>query len=337
MKCVVVLFYFKAYFFVTLREPSVVSLVADIVPPEARGRYLGRVNKATGIVAMITMLVAGFFISAIGDASQTAYAILFMLAAAFGYITMWSFSTMTEPRRTTNHHYTLKDVFKFKQPFSGFCARAMFFRFSAYLASPFASAYMLRDLHLETRFFGIATATYVLSQILFYRPMGKLADRFGDRVLIVIGVLGTAFTMFLWFNIRADTLWLIWPTQIMSGAAWAATELAFYNVVLDVTDKKTRPLQIAQYSMLVASAQAVGPIVGGILADSAGLWLITGIPFVFLLSSGMRLISGVLFLSMHEPRLKHQYSFRDIVRVARLQRMQHRVQVLPYKQGQKYK
>ncbi len=310
---VLVILYFINQFFITLREPSVVSLTADIVEERKRGAYFGRVNRATGAAALVATITAGWFITRMGDTSQLGYSLLFGAGALFGYAAMWSFSTMTEPRRVGNSHYTVKDVLRFDGSFRHFCFRASFFWFAAKLASPFVSAYILRDLGLSVVLFGLAIALQQLTMIVFYRPWGKFSDRYGDRALALIGLVGTSIVMFLWFNIRPDTLWLIIPTQILSGLVWAATETALYNLVLDMTDRRHRPLQVAQYSIFNALAQAIGPIAGGILADSAGLWMISGVPLVFLASSILRFAASLLFIGMHEPRIKRQYSMRAIL------------------------
>ncbi|MEK6822808.1 MAG: MFS transporter, partial [Nanoarchaeota archaeon] len=114
---VLVILYFINQFFITLREPSVVSLTADIVEERKRGAYFGRVNRATGAAALVATITAGWFITRMGDTSQLGYSLLFGAGALFGYAAMWSFSTMTEPRRVGNSHYTVKDVLRFDGSF----------------------------------------------------------------------------------------------------------------------------------------------------------------------------------------------------------------------------
>lgn len=305
-------FFFFNQFFLALREPALVSLVADIAPAQ-KATYFARVNRATGAAGMIATLAAGFFLQWMGKTNPLGYTLLFLVGALFGYITMWSFGTMRERDGIQHVHHSLRDIFRYDGVFRSFCLRASFFWFAARVGGPLVTAYMLRDLGLPLPVYAASTAVYTISQIVFYKPLGRIADRFGDRLLALIGVFGTSGVMMLWFLITPSTTWLIWPTQIFSGLVWAATELSLFNLLLDVSTKENRPLQTAQYSTMAAIAQAAGALLGGFIVKSEGIGLLVGIPLVLLVSAGLRFAAGMLFVQLRAVPMKTRHSVSSVL------------------------
>ena len=310
----IVLFYFAARFLEGLRDPANVTLVAELATDRTRGHFVGRYNRAIGIAGMIATLFAGWFIVSVGAQSQFTYALLFGIGAIFGYAALWSFATISDPNGCRHKHYTFSDIMRVDGSFRRFCFRASAFWFAAYLASPLVTVYMLRNLGMSPLYYGIASALQILIQSVMYPRFGRMADKYGDRPVAIIGVMGTSLVTLLWFTITPDRLWLVWPAQIVAGISWAAVEPALFNILLDKTNAEYRPLQTAQYRIFTATAQAVGPVVGGMIADGPGFLMMSGIPLVLMLSTLLRAGSGMLFVQMHEPRLRKQYSMRYVFR-----------------------
>jgi MFS family permease len=310
----VVVFYFTARFLEGLRDPSTVTLVAEMATDKTRGQFVGRINRSIGIAGMVATLFAGWFIGAVGSQSQFTYALLFGIGALFGYAALWSFYTVEDKDKCRHKHYSLRDVLRVDGSFRRFCFRSSAFWFAAFIASPLVSAYMLRDLGMSTLAYGMASALQIFIQSIMYPRFGRMADKYGDRPVAIMGIMGTSLVTLLWFTITPETLWLVWPAQIVAGISWAAVEPALFNILIDKTNKEWRALQTAQFRIFTATAQAVGPVVGGMIADAPAFMAVSGIPLVLLLSTLLRAGSGLLFVQMHEPRLKKQYSVPYVFR-----------------------
>lgn len=298
-----------------VRDPSLTSLLGTIVKPRTQGVFVARVYRTMGITGMITLLAAGWYISASGQVSEMTYALLFGAAALFGYATLYSFSTITVDAPPSKNHYALRDIIAQDGPFRKFCLRSSVFWFAAYLASPLIGAYMLRDLGMSPALYGVAVALQTLVQSATYRPWGRIADKYGDRPVAIIGILGTSLVTLLWYIITPATMWLVWPAQIIAGLAWAATTPALLNFLLDYSTPERRPIQNAQYAMFAATAQATGALAGGLLADAPAFLPVVGIPLVLLIATTLRVSSGMLFIGLEEPRQHHhQYRMGYVVK-----------------------
>ncbi|MBW2969013.1 MFS transporter, partial [Candidatus Woesearchaeota archaeon] len=179
--------------------------------------------------------------------------------------------------------------------------------FSYALASPLFVVYILQNLGLSYKIYIGTIIIASILKIVANRHWGKITDRYGDKPVAVLSILGTAIVPFLYLFITEKTLWLIVPAQIISGIAWAGVNLTMFNLLLDFTSPKTRATEIAQHNIITAFPLIIAPIAGGILADHIKHFIIAGIPFVFLVSSILRLASAWLMHHIKEPRSKKEY------------------------------
>lgn len=304
----IVLFYFLNYFFVALREPSLVSLIGESVPRKETGRYFAGVNTLQVFIGMCAILAAGSWLDWTGKTNVISYVIMFLTAAAFGYIAMGEFGRMQEPARKPKR-YTLLQAFKVDGAFRAFVMKAGLFWFAVYVGSYLTNAYMLRDLALGTSAFAVLIVLQLVAKVLCYGVHGRMADRYGDKPVAIIGVFGTALVMLLWFFVRPGaSWWVLAPVQLFSGVAWAAVDIALFNLLLDYSKDSTRPMQTAQYSTVAASMNVLGSLTGGVLASMGSIWFLpAGIPAALFISFVLRMLAAGPFLSLREPRPKHEF------------------------------
>jgi len=85
-----------------------------------------------------------------------------------------------------------------------------------------------------------------------------------------------------------------------------------FNLLLGLTTPQKRAQQVAIYAMLIAVPNIIAPLIGGIIADYGTLWIIHGIPLVFLTSFIVRLFTSVLVYTIHEPRAKKTYTITHV-------------------------
>jgi len=189
------------------------------------------------------------------------------------------------------------------------------FSFSFMLASPLIAVYMLKELNLGYQFYGIAIAVATLAKIVFSHPIGKLTDKFGDKPFAIIGHFGTALVPLMFLGITPETIWLVIPVQIYAGLVWAFVDITNYNLLLDLSDARTRALQIAEFNIYANVPRVVAPILGGWMSESI-TWVLAGIPLIFVLSSIMRFLSTFILFYIKEPRAKQEYPLIYVMRQA---------------------
>ena len=141
------------------------------------------------------------------------------------------------------------------------------------------------------------TAGANLVMMLFW---GKLADRFGNRALLLLVGILVAVTPLFWLATgeNAISIWLWLPLlHILGGGTWAAIDLCNNNIQLGIASVKHQAAYFAVAAAIAGVSGALGTTVGGYLAQFADYG---GIPGLFALSSVVRLIALLPLVSVHE-------------------------------------
>lgn len=113
---------------------------------------------------------------------------------------------------------------------------------------------------------GLLTSVYALMQLVFAPLWGRLSDRFGRKLLLLLGIAGYATAQAL-FGIAAN-LWLLYAARIVGGIFSAATVTTATAYIADKTDAETRTRGMAWLGTAVSLGVVVGPALGGVLARS---------------------------------------------------------------------
>ena len=85
---------------------------------------------------------------------------------------------------------------------------------------------------------GFVVSIYALLQFIFSPFFGTISEKYGRKPLLVIGVLGTALTHFL-FAI-ASSLWVVYFARALAGILLAVTLPTGMAYVSDSTSKERR-------------------------------------------------------------------------------------------------
>jgi MFS family permease len=312
-------FYFLNQFFVALRDPALTSLIGQSVPKAEKGRYFAQVNKLQVSIGLVAILVAGAWLDYAGKTNALSYVFMFLAASVFGFIAMGQLSRMREmPMR--EQKFTLLDAFRVDGEFRRFVMRAGLFWFAIYVGSFLTGAYMLKDLGLAGTAYAALVVMQLVAKVACFGFFGRMADKYGDKPVALLGVFGTALVMLFWFLIRPGTPWPVMASvQLFAGIAWAAVDISFLNIVLDLTKNNTRAMQQAQYATVASVVNVLGSLTGGLLASGLVLsflpagWLVTGIPAALFVSFLLRMVAAVPFLSLKEPRGKHEHHLNEIL------------------------
>jgi MFS family permease len=129
----------------------------------------------------------------------------------------------------------------------------------------------------------------ILSSFLPSR-LGRLADRFGRKPLMVVGLVGGALASALIPHLRSlFLLAVLWAVESVGYAASVPAERAF---VADVAGDDTRGSSYGLYTFAYFLGALVGPVAGGWLYDNSG----HATPFY--LNTAVLLLGAALVLSM---------------------------------------
>jgi MFS family permease len=187
--------------------------------------------------------------------------------------------------------------------------------FSVALASPFFTLYMLRDLAFSYLELTAVGALYVLMQFFALRGWGRLADAYGNRLILHITSLVFPLLPVLW--VLLPTFWLVLAIQMLAGTCWAGFSLAANNSLYDVAPVGKRAGYSAWFQTVSHGAIFVGALLGGVIATHAPTAVaIAGTTFEFasglwatmLVSSAARALTAATLL----PTLRELRSVRTL-------------------------
>jgi MFS family permease len=174
--------------------------------------------------------------------------------------------------------------------------------FAFNLSTPFFNLYMLDTLDLDVSWVTIYGSFEAGAGMLMLLLWGKLADKVGNRtILFLVGILVATIPL-LWVGIGVDSLsiWLWLPLlHILIGGTTAAIELCSNNIQLGIAPPRMQSVYFATAAAVAGGCGAIGTTIGGFLAENA---FIGGLPGLFMMSVGFRLIALVPLLFVQEAR-----------------------------------
>ncbi|NMG21118.1 MFS transporter [Brasilonema bromeliae] len=285
---------------------------AVLVPQRLRGRYFGFRNSLVSLTNLIGVPLLGLAVSKWPYGTLQGYGVVLVLGVVFGLSSLVSQFWLTD----VNPQLLKVAGSETSQAQSGgidlsFLKDANFLKFVFYIAiwcfavnvsAPFFNLYMLDNLEIDisvvTIYNGIATGANMLLLLLW----GKLADRIGNRPLLVfVGVL-VGVTPLLWLGTGADSisLWVWFPLlHVLTGGTWAAIDLCTNNLMMAVAPLGNQSKYFAITGAVAGVSGAIGITCGSFLATQAGAGGLLGL---FVLSGVLRLFALLPLLFVQEER-----------------------------------
>jgi MFS family permease len=318
-----------------LGAASWLSWVAMIVPRQLRGRYFGIRNSAASLTNLVCVPMAGLFVSHWYGGSLQGYGVVLLVGIVFGIVGLGCqyFQVDMNPRLQNTYYGKLPQTNEIEQearellagskeessdgdstppvaPASSIWKNSNFLRFLLYfsfwalavnLSGPFFNLYMLDTLDLDVSYVTIYNSLQAGATLLMLILWGKLADKIGNRpILICIGIL-VAATPLLWLGIGVNRLdiWLWLPLlHILTGGTWAAIDLCNNNIQLAIAPTKNQSIYFAIAAAVAGGSGALGATIGSFIIQFAQFGGLLGL---FALSSLFRLVALMPLLFVKEP------------------------------------
>ncbi|MEA5515237.1 MFS transporter [Nodularia sp. UHCC 0506] len=307
-----------------LGSASWLSWLAMIVPQKLRGRYFGIRNSAASLTNLLCLPLAGLAISHWQGGTLQGYGVVLLIGIIFGIIGLGCqyFKVDVNPQlQNTVCNYPVQDEFSSElicssnsipaqnQLFSSiwkntnfliFLLYFSFWMFAVNLSAPFFTLYMLDTLNLDISWVSLYSSLQAGANLLMLILWGKLADKIGNRpILIFVGIL-VAVTPLLWFEISTNHLglWLWLPLlHILTGGTWAAIDLCTNNMQLEIVPIKNQSIYFAIAAAMAGAGGALGTTLGSLLAQFTNCGGFLGL---FALSGLLRLVALVPMIFLRE-------------------------------------
>ncbi|MBF2026869.1 MAG: MFS transporter [Oscillatoriales cyanobacterium C42_A2020_001] len=334
---------FVTHFVGALGSASWLSWLATLVPRRLRGRYFGVRNSAASLTNLLSVPLLGWLVSSWYGGSLQGYGIVVILGVIAGLVSLgFQFfmvdvnpqvqqqegdektggrrqeaedrkQKLTNPQSSAlSTQHSAIDLSLLKD--SNFLFFLLYFglwMFAVNLSAPFFNLYLLDSLHIDLRWVTIYNSLQAGANLVMLVLWGKLADRIGNRPLLLgIGVL-VAVTPLLWLGTSGNdvSLWILFPAlHLLAGGTWAAIDLCNNNLQLGVAPVRNQATYFAIAAAVSGVCGALGTTAGGFLVEYANYG---GIPGLFALSGVVRLGALLPLMLVHEQRGQ---SFRQMMR-----------------------
>ena len=291
---------------------SWLSWMAALVPQRLRGRYFGFRNSAVSLTNLIGVPLLALVVSNWPGGRVQGYSAILLVGIGLGITSLVCqfFMTDVNPKLVHATHSDVGEGSHIGTIFS-FLKDANFLRFLVYsglwsfavnVSAPFFNLYLLDNLSIDVSVVTLYNSLGAGANLLMLVFWGKLADRVGNRpIMLAVGIL-VALTPLLWLEAGTAPifLWVWFPLlHIIGGGTWAAIDLCSNNLLMGVAPLLHQSIYFAIAAAVPGVTGAMGITVGGILATVTNFG---GLPGVFALSAILRLAALLLLVFVREQR-----------------------------------
>jgi MFS family permease len=302
------------------------SWMAVLVPRQLRGRYFGLRNSAATLTNLISVPLMGWMLSKWFSGSIEGYGFILLLGVVAGLVSLWFQNFMVdvnpqaEPLAVMHPHSPAAQVVSVPSdrktllqsiPFSEIWQNTNFLKFLLYfnfwtfavnLSTPFFNLYMLDNLKLDISQVTLYNSLMAGANLATLVLWGKLADRIGNRPILLSVGIAFALTPLLWLITDAQPIsfWVWLPLlHLAIGGTSAAIDLCASNLQLGVAPIHNQSTYFGVVAAFAGISGALGTTAGGFLAQYGSY---SGLLGLFALSAMLRLGSLLPLIFVREER-----------------------------------
>lgn len=295
-------------------NPLWMSWMGDYLPHQGLSAFWGARHQWQQWAAAATLAGSALVIFKLGLSPMTSFSVLIIAGAVLGTIDVLTFLWVEEPPMTRAKSPRLRDVLRapYQHPvYRSFITFTCYWHFAAMVGAPFISMYLLE--HVGMSLFGVLlmwSASWA-GGALFSRGMGRLAERYGQRPILILCTALKPLNMLALLVCPRDPVLaftFLVPVFMVDAVLNAGINIGSNGYMLKHTPSENR-------AMFVAAGTALAGMIGGVTAILAGLalrqlegWTLTyagytavGFHVLFVISLALRLAGVHLARALHEP------------------------------------
>jgi MFS family permease len=243
------------------------SWMGDLVPTDIIGRFFGKRTLVSTASATLSALVIGVVLDRINN--MTGFAIVFAGGAVFGLVDICTFffikhPPLPQPKSKPSLLGIIKEPFRNKN-YMSFVVFATVYAFGVNVIVPFFNTYMLETLKMNYLMINLAcTVTTGITTILVVRQWGVIADRYGNRPVLLLTALCITFVPLPWLLTTPTNCYWIFLANTFSGLTWSGYNLAVFNESIWLAPEHNRSAYTACYTFFTSAiGTALAYVCGG--------------------------------------------------------------------------
>ncbi len=291
--------------------PAWSDMIARCFPVERRGLFFGFTSFVGTGLGAIGAIFSGWLLVTYPFPTNFAYA---FLIAAVATSLSWFFIALTrEPvphapalsrQQTGQSRRKIRQILQGDSNFRRFLL-ARLLATTGSMGAGFLTVAAVERWHLADSTVGIFTTALLIGQTIGNLVAGLLADRFGHKLALELGIGATVAAYGLaWWAPNPD--WY-YPLFFLIGAANGISIVSGVLIALEFSLPKHRPTYIGIANTAVGIGNALGPIIGGLLATVSYIWLF-GASALIALAALL-----IMIFSVREPRGQREFFVVDEV------------------------
>jgi HEAT repeat protein len=289
--------------------------IAELIPSGARGFYFARRNGIAAIVGASVGIVGAILLDAFRERGleKEGFTSIFALALVCGAISWIYFAKMGDLKRPNPQRQSLRDgLAAVKRPF----ADRKFGIVLLFLGVTMAGqtfpgnlfvAYARESLSLDYKVIQGTAVFMALGNIAAAGAWGFLADKFGNKPLLVFSGLGLCLSPLPWIfcipgHVAFDAALLL-SGHFFIGVTWAGINLCQFNLMLETAAPEDRANYIGAGATVTALVGGVAPLAGGAVMELLRneTSAVAAYRWVFVIAIGLRIIALAFLAPVREP------------------------------------
>ncbi len=287
---------------------SWMSWVQEWVPVRLRGKYFGRRNRLLQVSQITFLLLSGWLL---GKLSGSVLAFQILLGCA---VVLRIGSVLLQRRIQAESPIDDRAEIKLSwrdqasvlfsiKPFLWLMTYGAAWGFAASTFGPFYAVFMYKELGLTVQDVSMIVILASLGGAVSAPAWGALADRFGNKPVMLFCMIAWQVQNFLWCVLTPTNSWMLYGMWTYGGVMGAGFVLALFNLQLKIIPPHAKTLAISTNLAFTSLVTAMGPIVGGevlqhlLHEDKSSLAVYHR---VFLVLPVLGLLACVLLTRVHE-------------------------------------
>ncbi len=265
------------------------SWMADLIPESVRGRFFGRRHQINLMSTAVASVAASLVLERVDASSHVLYFIIFLVGATLSVIDPILFWWVPEPARPPRPQRTFRQTLAtYFRPLRdrNFAALAWTQGINTFLVSmplPFIVLYQ-RGERINGQYIGCGISLQFLAAMsvlglvttaLVTTQWGRLADRIGHRTVYLLGRLWILTTVPYFFMGPDNYVWLLPLQLLIQSLVSAGVFVAMQNLMIGIAPQAEREYYVSIFWAVIAATGAVGPWLGGMLADALPVVAVT--------------------------------------------------------------
>ena len=283
------------------------SWVQEWIPDRLRGKYFGVRNQLLQFATVAFLLSVGWLFQQL-HRSALAFQIVI-----FGSVALRVASVVLQQRTVTpilrsQTESTLSWGEQFKllpRSFFWFVAFGAVWGFAANCIGPFYTVFMYRQLNMSVNAVSWLAILSGVGGGLTYPVWGKLADRFGNKPVMIFSLIAWQLQNFLWCILTRNSSWILYGMWLFGGLMSAGFILGLFNILLRLIPPEAKTLSISFNLAITSLVTAVAPMFGGWLLErllDSGADPLRTYHQLFLIQPVVALLACSIMWRVHEPQ-----------------------------------